>query len=223
MRRRTQPALSRERVLRAALDLVDREGVEALTMRRLGRELGVEAMSLYGYVESKQDLIEGVVEQVFNEMPLITPSPGPWQEKLRIHAAAYREVLLRHPNTVRLVAGRPLLTEGTMAFVDSALAELCGIGLDVELADMVLSVVARYTIGHVAEEVGHAQRLDAGWVWPGREVDPERFPSLAALWRNGPPPQPDEVFSFGFDFILTGIERLLAERGLAGGQDQRAV
>ena len=80
-------ALSRDRVLRAALDLVDREGVDALTMRRLGRELGVEAMSLYGYVDSKEDLIEGVVEQVFRQMPLIVPGPGRWQDRLRRHAA----------------------------------------------------------------------------------------------------------------------------------------
>ena len=70
-------------MLRAALDLVDREGVDALTMRRLGRELGVEAMSLYGYVDSKEDLIEGVVEQVFRQMPLIVPGPGRWQDRLR--------------------------------------------------------------------------------------------------------------------------------------------
>jgi AcrR family transcriptional regulator len=129
--------LSRERVLRAALDLVDMEGVEALTMRRLGRELGIEAMSLYGYVRSKQDLIEGVVEQVFRQMPLIVPGPGTWQDRVRRHAATYRQVLLDHPNAVRLVAGRPVITEGTAAFVDSALAELTSMGLELELADRV--------------------------------------------------------------------------------------
>src|SRR4029450_13851334 len=97
----------------------DEEGVEALTMRRLGRALGIEAMSLYGYVRSKQDLIEGVVEQVFRQMPLIVPGPGLWQDRIRRHAAAYRQVLLDHPNAVRLVARRPLLPAGTGATADA--------------------------------------------------------------------------------------------------------
>jgi AcrR family transcriptional regulator len=208
---RTRAGLTRQRVLRTALDLVDREGVDALSMRRLGRELGVEAMSLYGYVESKQDLVEGVVEQVFREMPLITPGPGSWQDRLRIHAATYRAVLLRHPNAVRLVAGRPLITEGTIAFVESALQELCGIGLDLATADLVLDLVASYTLGHVAEQVGNETR-GPDYVAHGREtVDTTPFPHVAALWQV-PSTDPEREFAFGFELIIAGIERLLESR-----------
>jgi AcrR family transcriptional regulator len=206
---RTRPGLSRERVLETALDLVDREGVDALTMRRLGRELGVEAMSLYSYVDSKQDLIEGVVEQVFREMPLVTSGPGPWQEGLRIHAAAFREVLLRHPNAVRLVAGRPLITEGTIAFVESALVELQAIGLDLDTADRVLEVIASFTLGHVAEYVEDRSRR-AEEVARGDAVDATRFPNVAAI-RRQPPMDPDAEFAFGFSLVIAGIERLLAD------------
>lgn len=205
---RTRAGLSRERVLSTALDLVDREGVDALSMRRLGRELGVEAMSLYGYVDSKQDLIEGVVEQVFREMPLITPGPGPWQERLRIHAAAFREVLLQHPNAVRLVAGRPLITEGTVAFVESALVELRAVGLDLVTADRVLEVIASFTLGHVAEYVEDRSRR-AEEVARGNAVDASRFPNVAAI-RGQPAPDPDAEFDFGFEFVIAGIERLLS-------------
>lgn len=206
---RARAGLSRVRVLRAALDLVDREGADALTMRRLGRELGVEAMSLYSYVDSKQDLVEGVVEQVFKEMPLITPGPGPWQERLRIHAATFRTVLLRHPNAVRLVAGRPLITEGTVAFVESALVELQAVGIDLATADRVLEVIASFTLGHVAEHLGTGARTDR--VGAGHDVDPARFPNVAAV-RDQPPSDPDAAFEFGFDCILAGIERLAAHR-----------
>ena len=224
MPRRTP--LSRDRVLRAALDLVDREGVEALTMRRLGRELGVEAMSLYGYVDSKEDLIEGVVEQVFRQMPLIVPGPGRWQDRLRRHAAAYRSVLLDHPNAVRLVARRPLTTEGTAAFVDSALAELQSVGLDLQTADRVLGVIASFTLGHVYEEVGDELRAtaDAGRA-PGG-VDADRFPHLAAVGAMKPTDY-DQEFDLGIDFIVAGLERLLAEasdgppsHAAAGGDDR---
>jgi TetR/AcrR family transcriptional regulator, tetracycline repressor protein len=201
--------LSRDRVLRTALDLVDREGVAALTMRRLGRELGVEAMSLYGYVESKADLIDGVVEQVFRQMSLIVPGPGRWQERLRRHVAAYRRALLDHPNVVRLVGRRPLSTEGIAAFVDSALAELRAVGLDLATADRVLGVIAGFTLGHVSEQVGDEVRSGSPPAPPGA-VDPERFPHLAAVGEMKPTDF-DQEFELGVDFIIGGIERLLAE------------
>jgi AcrR family transcriptional regulator len=199
-------ALSRDRVLRAALDLVDRDGVDALTMRRLGRELGVEAMSLYGYVTSKGDLIEGVVELIFREMPVIVVgSPEPWQRRVRRHAGAYRDVLLAHPNAVRLVAGRPLVTEGTARFVDSALAELRSIGLDVHTADKVLSVIASFTLGHVSEQTGAGRSQTV----PGDVLDLRHFPNLAALATLAAA-QHDDEFELGLDFIVAGIESLLA-------------
>ncbi|HZA75968.1 MAG TPA: TetR/AcrR family transcriptional regulator C-terminal domain-containing protein [Acidimicrobiales bacterium] len=201
--------LSRERVLRAALDLVDREGADALTMRRLGRALGVEAMSLYGYVRSKDDLINGVVELIFGEMPLVVPGPEPWQERVHRHADIYRSVLLAHPNAVRLVAGRPLVTERTAAFVESALADLRSIGLDVETADRVLGVIAGFTLGLVSEQTGAGRRTTS----PGDVLDLQRFPHLADMAALGAmtPDRYDAEFELGLDFIVGGIERLLAE------------
>jgi AcrR family transcriptional regulator len=204
-------------VLLAALDLVDREGIDALTMRRLGRELGVEAMSLYGYVKSKQDLIEGVVEQVFRQMPLVVPGPSRWQDRLRRHAAHYRSVLLDHPNTVRLVAGRPLITEGTAAFVDSALAELRSMGLDLAIANRVLGVIASFTLGHVAEQVGDASRERTSR--PFRDAaNIDRFPNVAAVG-DMKPTDYDEEFELGLDFIIAGVERLLATESGADEDD----
>jgi len=219
MSRRTP--LSRERILKAALALVDAEGVEALTMRRLGRELGVEAMSLYGHVDSKDDLIEGVVEQVFQEMPLIVPGgPGGWQARLRRHVATYRRVLLAHPNVVRLVARRPLDIEGVAAFVESALAELRSLGLDLETADRVLGVLAGFTLGVVSEQVGVERQ--GRRTTRHEDIDPERFPNLAAT-KPQTPEDFDREFEMGVDFILAGIERLLEERGVTGeGPDDDA-
>jgi AcrR family transcriptional regulator len=192
-RRRT---LTRDRVLRTALDLVDREGVDALTMRRLGRELGVEAMSLYGHVDSKDDLIDGVVEQVFRQMPLVAPGPDPWEDRLRQYAAAYRKVLLDHPNTVQLVSRRRQNSEGIVAFVVSALRELTALGLDPVRAERVLRVIANFTLGHVTEQVGDEAR------------------TRQSALRAGLPPPPvdpahDEAFELGIDFIVAGIDHLL--------------
>ncbi|HEX6166799.1 MAG TPA: TetR/AcrR family transcriptional regulator C-terminal domain-containing protein [Acidimicrobiales bacterium] len=195
-RRRT---LTRDRVLRAALDLVDREGVDALTMRRLGRDLGVEAMSLYGHVASKDDLIDGVVEQVFRQMPLVAPGPGRWEDRLREYAAAYRKVLLDHPNTVQLVSRRRHNSEGIVAFVESALRELTALGLDPVRAERVLRVIANFTLGHVTEQVGDEART--------------RQDALRAGARPPPvDPAHDEAFELGIDFIVAGIDHLLPAR-----------
>jgi AcrR family transcriptional regulator len=206
---RPRAGLSRERVLRSALDLVDREGVDALSMRRLGRELGVEAMSLYSYVENKQDLIEGVVEQVFREMPLIAPGPGPWAERLRTHASTFREVLLRHPNAVRLVAGRPLVTPGTMAYVESALVELQAYGLDLATADLVLGTIASFVIGSVSEQAGEQARQQAGYARKPGDADAVRYPNVTGITGTATADR-DTEFSFGLAVLVTGIECLLA-------------
>src|SRR4051794_40712215 len=88
--------LTRERVLRAAVDLADQDGIDVVTMRRLGQQLGVEAMSLYNHVADKDDLLTGMVDLVVGEIAL--PSPGAeWKSAIRAWASGARSMLLRHP------------------------------------------------------------------------------------------------------------------------------
>jgi TetR/AcrR family transcriptional regulator, tetracycline repressor protein len=180
MSRRTGAGLSRKRVVEAGLNLVDREGVGALTMRRLGRELGVEAMSLYGYVDSKKDLLDGVLERVYEELPPSLVADGPWQERLRTTAFVFRRVLLRHPNMVSLVAARPVVNGSGARLVDSAKEDLQRCGLDPVRASQVLTAIVAFTVGHVANEVGEQCSLG--------------------------PDDRDASFALGLDFIVSGID-----------------
>jgi TetR/AcrR family tetracycline transcriptional repressor len=202
MSRRTGPGLSRERVLAAGLNLVDREGVGALTMRRLGRELGVEAMSLYGYVRSKKDLLEGVVDCVYREIPPMVDSNGQWQERLRDTALMFRQVLLRHPNLVNMVAARPFLNEGNLCLAESALSQLRLSGLDLVRASQVVTVVVAFTVGHVVSEVGD------GGTESHRSIDSARFPNIAERCTLGPLDR-DASFALGLDFTVAGVEGLM--------------
>jgi AcrR family transcriptional regulator len=196
-------------VLQAGLQLVDREGVGALTMRRLGKELGVEAMSLYGYVVNKQDLLDGVLDCVYDEMPRTIAIDGPWQERLRLTACMFRDVLLRHPNTVSLVAARPVMSEGSLGLVESALAELRRIGLDITRANQVLTVVVAFTVGHVASEVGDSERPTAQEMQAFHHtLDRNRFPHVADRADLGTIDR-DAEFALGLDFIVDGVERLV--------------
>ena len=114
-RRPGRPArLSRESVLRAAVEVADEGGIEALTMQRVGEAVGAEAMSLYRHVRNKEDLIDGAVDLVFAEIEL-PPTDTDWRSAMRTRAASVREVLRRHPWAVGLMDRAPCRVRRTCA------------------------------------------------------------------------------------------------------------
>jgi AcrR family transcriptional regulator len=108
--RRTRSALSRERVLATALLLVDADGVDSLSMRRLGKALSCDPMQLYRYAPSKDALLDGVVELVLSHLDVPSAADGDWAHVLRRTGHAFRELALAHPNVVPLLVTRPLAT-----------------------------------------------------------------------------------------------------------------
>src|SRR5438105_14591638 len=121
-RRRT--TLSRERIAAAAVAVIDGEGLDALSMRRLGAELGVEAMSLYRHFPSKAALLEAVVGRLLAELLLPVPGIVPWQESFRTLARDYRRLLLRHPNAIPLLATLQLSNPGALGAAGAVMALL---------------------------------------------------------------------------------------------------
>ena len=201
-------------------------------MRRLGRELGVEAMSLYGHVDNKQDLLEAVLACVHAELPEVDPAL-PWAGRLRRIAGEFRAALLRHPNIVGLVAARPVRSQAGVHMVEATLAALRDAGLDLVQAYQALNVVVGFTVGHVAEQVGEERRRAAlaeaaadaaddgsrrgDGVAGGEPVadlgdgaadglDRERFPNVAE--RALLVADHDAEFEVGLDVIVAGISRL---------------
>jgi len=104
----TRTPLSRLRIARAALAIVDRDGLEALAMRRLGAELGVEGMAIYRHFPNKAAVLAGIVEVLLAELVIPPPSDVPWQAVFREVSRAYRALLLRHPHAIPLLAALPL-------------------------------------------------------------------------------------------------------------------
>src|SRR3954451_17975813 len=105
MSRRVRTPLSHDRILRAALDLADRDGFEACTMRRLGAQLDVEAMSLYRHVTSKEDLLDGLVDLVFTEVEVDEPGAADWLPALRDRAYSHRAALRGHRRAIGFRGG----------------------------------------------------------------------------------------------------------------------
>jgi AcrR family transcriptional regulator len=145
--------LSRRRVLEAALRIVDSEGLTALTMRRLGRELGVEAMSLYRHVPNKDALLDGIVELIVLEIEVPADVDGDWKEAARQIVRSYRRAAHSHPNAFPLVTMRPLNTPEGLRRLDATFEILRGAGLDEPTAIVAFRTLASYTRGFALEEV----------------------------------------------------------------------
>lgn len=177
-------------------------------MRRLATELGVEAMSLYHWVPSKDALLDGVVEEIAARYPSPAVSPGPWREQLTAYLRELRAVLLAHPNAVGLVASRPMMTERTVEVAEGALAGLTALGLTDREAGALLHVLHTFVLGHVLGQVGELGLVpgrDFDEIWAFRRgVDPDRYPRFRAAL--GDAPDPDAEFDLGVTLLLDGLE-----------------
>jgi AcrR family transcriptional regulator len=207
--------LTRDRVLRAAVDLADRGGNDALSMRKLGQELGVDAMALYRHVRGKDDLLDGLVEVIVGQIE--RPSPGAsWKTNLRQQAMAARTVMLRHPWARRVLEERGTGSPACLAYIESVLATLHDGGFSIELAHHALHVLSSRIFGFTQdlfEEPGPADpppdeatmlRALAGYP---RVVEL----AMAASHEGVLGPCDDDVeFAFGLDLTLDGLERVRA-------------
>jgi AcrR family transcriptional regulator len=176
-------ALTRERVCRAALALVDQEGLEALSMRRLGAKLGVEAMSLYRHVRHKADLLDALHTAVLVELDVPASDGGDWRTLLRGLACGLRAALLRHPNVIPLFATRPVKAPEPMAQMARVWSVLERAGFSASESRKAVIVVGVFTLGHV---FGEAHGVPA--------------PHLGAPSGPGRP-----EFEFGLEVILDGL------------------
>jgi AcrR family transcriptional regulator len=155
---RGRSKLTREAVLSAALELVDAEGLEALTMRRLGQELGRDPMSLYRYADNRAALLDGVTELVLNELATV-PDDQDWQGQLRRIAHDLRLLALRHPNVVPLLVTRPLSTPlglrplGTLRPLEQILSLLAEAGFGAEDSLHVYRAYYGFLYGHILNEL----------------------------------------------------------------------
>jgi AcrR family transcriptional regulator len=203
-------------VLRAAIRLADRDGIEALSMRKLGQELRVDAMALYRHVQSKDDMLDGVVEVIVGEIE--RPQPGEdWKGALRQQAMAARRVMLRHPWARQVLEERGTSGPAALAHIEAVLATILGAGFSIEIAHHALHVLDSRIFGF-----NQALFEDSGPADPSPEVAAAMARALAGYPRISELAQSvshegvlgrcddDVEFAFGLDLILDGLERLRA-------------
>ena len=199
----TRAPLTRERIAQAALAVVDRDGLEALSMRHLGAELGVEGMAVYRYFPNKAAVLAGVVEVLLAELVIPPPSDVPWPEVFREVSRAYRALLLRHPHAIPLLAALPLTDPAAAHAAGGVMALLRAAGFDAQIALKTLATITSYVVGVAQWEVGTAP-----FRAPGRDVTlpPDADPYLVELLPQLAEDDCDETFEFGLDVIVRGLE-----------------
>ena len=205
---RRQP-LSKDRVLRAAMDLADREGIEALSMRRLASELGVEAMSLYYYVKSKDDMLDGIVDLALGEVE--PPSSGSdWKSAVRRSAISYHDALRRH----RWVTSVPTSGDASvpqLRYMDALLKRLREAGLAPELTHHAYHALDSHVVGSALwlARIPPKEELDALARDVLSQLPSDEYPDLVLHIQQhlSGAAGAMKFFEFGLDLILEGIER----------------
>jgi AcrR family transcriptional regulator len=209
--------LNRERVLRTAIALADERGAEELTMRKLAKELGVEAMSLYNHVANKGDLLDGMVDIVFGE---IDPpaAGGDWKAELRKRAVSTREALNRHRWAIGEMEGRTTHGPNNLRLHDAVLGCLRAAGFSVEMTVHAYSVQDAYIYGFVLQQSDMSSETPADFAAEAQRQMRDYAAALADY------PHLVEVvggyvaeagydyeaeFLFGLDVILDRLEQLL--------------
>ena len=207
--------LSRDRILRAAVDLADRDGFEGCTMRKLGAQLGVEAMSLYRHVTSKEDLLSGLVDLVFAEVEVDEPGTTEWRTAIRDRAHSHRAAMRRHRWAIGHMEGRMQPGPASLRVHDATLGILRVAGFPFRAAVHANSVLDAYVYGFALQERGLPAQTDGATAVVMREQArrvPEMrdYPYLVEATGEFADAgyDYDAEFAFGLELILDGIDRL---------------
>src|ERR671916_2504529 len=172
--------LSRQRILEAAVRFVDREGVEALSMRKLGSELGVEAMSLYNHVPNKGALLDGMVEVLLGELE-VPPEDEGWERRVREAYRAFRRLAHEHPNVFPLLISRPPETMDGLWLVEEFIRTLRGAGFDAETALYAFRALSSYASGYAMAEIRGFAMEPTGTRAGAGVLSPGDFPNINEL------------------------------------------
>jgi AcrR family transcriptional regulator len=213
--RQPKPPLTHDRILTSAMELADRDGLDALTMRRLAKSLGVEAMSLYYHVANKDELLDGMVDLVFAEVELPSHDVD-WRTAMRQRANSQRQAMLRHPWAISVMESRTSPGPFTLRHHDAVLGRCRAAGFSVEMSAHAFSLIDSFIYGFVLQEItlpftdDNVEEMVDQMI---AHLPQEEYPHLTELtvehvsqagYSYG------AEFDFGLEIILAGLEATAA-------------
>ena len=198
--------LTREHIVEAALAIVDTDGAESLTMRKLGQRLGVDPMAVYHHLPNKAAVLDGIVDHLWDGVRLGSATPGEtWQAVLVEVFTAFRIRLLQHPRAVAIIGTRPSVTPAMFRLVEAILQRLEAAGLSGSDAMQLIDCLSGFTIGKVLAETsdvtgGHAEHVSAALA----SLTPQTHPTLLRALAGGYGFAPEEEFHKGLRALIEG-------------------
>jgi AcrR family transcriptional regulator len=206
--------LSREKIVRAAIAIADGDGLAAVSLRRVGASLDAGPMRLYGYLSTKEDLLDLMIDAVYGEIVSAGPITGDWRDIFRTIAQRIRRACHEHPWFIDLLGGRPHLGPNALALLEASLAALNNLpGFDaIDVVMRAMGTVNAYMIGAIRGEssdlksgMNKAEWQKVWWPYLERVIATGHFPMLAKVVRDASHPSPDNVFDAGLETLLDGL------------------
>jgi AcrR family transcriptional regulator len=216
-KRGPRPSLNREQIVRAAIDIADAEGMETLSIRQIASKLGVSTMALYWYVESKNDVLDLMIDAVYAEIEFPPQPSTDWRADCTNLAKHVRTVMRRHPWLAALSSNRPLLGPNALKLHEYLLATLSLLGLDPHITLGLVEIVGVYLRGFVQQELGEAEAQRRSGLSENEwrmSVDPYihdhviasgQYPHLAYYFSHVEEWDDDKRFDFGLEFLLDSM------------------
>ena len=221
-KRAARPPLDRDRIVAAALGIVDDEGLEALSLRRLAEALGVTPMSIYWHVRDKAELLELVGQAVLAEIEL-PPARGEWREQLTDLHRAMLTVLLKHPNTLDALIGRARFGPAGVTMFERLLSILLDAGLSADAAFDAYMVLYEYLLGFaaVANRTPEFKEIQQQGVVYLLTLPADQFPSIARVAPAIGHRSLAEQFETGLAALVEGIARTMRPEGVSARRRAR--
>jgi AcrR family transcriptional regulator len=212
-RRGRRPCLSRAQIAQAALEIVDRDGLGAMTMARVASALGVGTMTLYSYFRGKDELLDAVIDASVAEVEPIRLE-GTWRQQLRQLAELAWRTLTRHPALARIRLEKPIMRTAALGFSEAAMGILLDTGFDAAEAAQIFRLLFTYTVGFAslspAEATDEDRRAAAAALML---LPPDRFPNLTgAVPEASRAMGGEEQFAYGLERLLDGLEARLSAK-----------
>lgn len=201
-----KPRITYEEIVCQALELIDERGLEALSMRRLGKQLGVDPMSIYHHIPGKSELLDAVIDSVMAQVDLTVDDPSaPWQERVRRLATAYRDALAAHPNLIPAIAAGRARMFGGLAPAETLLSIFDAAGLPRARWLIAMNAFSAWVLGATTMElttgVG-ASRVIVDWA---ASVSHDDYPHVATAVATHHPAKPDAYFRYGVMTLIAGL------------------
>lgn len=206
--------LSRQRVAEAALTLGDAEGLDGLSMRKVGASLGVEAMSLYNHVRNKDDLLDAIGDLLYGQVleRYVSKPDVEWQENARMLVQTFYDVAMEHPNMVSIMLDRPIPSITKVFFLQQCFEVFVTAGYPTKEAALAFNTVAGWMTGMVHSELTLMRQLQENGIPFDRDDVPEEFHGAIEFMECCAAWTADQRLHAGFNTLLAGFEKELAEK-----------